>query len=93
MRADPTSGHHLEPDWLVTGPAASLDQIQVKLTDFAERLSPEVLLLSFGNAVGHFRVPVLGISLAEVLHLGSIAACARRATGEKFLIDPNLGFR
>jgi NADPH:quinone reductase len=33
------------------------------------------------------------ISLADVLKLDSIAVYARRATGEKFLVDPNQGLR
>jgi NADPH2:quinone reductase len=31
------------------------------------------------------------VSLAEVLHLDTISVYAKRATGEKFLVNPNKG--
>jgi NADPH2:quinone reductase len=31
------------------------------------------------------------VSLAEVLHLDEIAVYGRRATGEKYLVNPNRG--
>lgn len=48
-----------EWEWLLRGPAASLDPIAAALGRLAERLAPELLLLDFGNAVGHFRLPGL----------------------------------
>lgn len=49
-----------EIEWLVEGPASRIDQIALALTGVSERLAPGLLLLSFGNAVGHFQAPGLG---------------------------------
>jgi hypothetical protein len=48
-----------EWEWLLRGPATALDPIAAALGRLAERLAPELLLLDFGNAVGHFRLPGL----------------------------------
>lgn len=48
-----------EWEWLLRGPTAALDPIAAALGRLAERLAPELLLLGFGNAVGHFRLPGL----------------------------------
>ncbi len=48
-----------EWEWLLRGPAAALDPLAAALGPLAERLAPELLLLGFGNAVGHFRLPGL----------------------------------
>lgn len=49
-----------EADWLLEGPAAALDAAQAAVGAVSERLGPELLLLTFGNAVGRFDVPGLG---------------------------------
>ncbi len=46
-------------EWLVTGPSAQLDEIEVALPGIAEALG-SVLLLRFDNTVGRFAVPHLG---------------------------------
>ncbi|MBI3969244.1 MAG: DUF2357 domain-containing protein [Chloroflexi bacterium] len=49
-----------EVPWTVTGPAVQVRQIAEGLGGLCERVADEVLLIDFGNAVGHFDVPVLG---------------------------------
>ena len=49
-----------EHGWLLKGTADALDAASVALGGVGERISDDVLLLDFGNAVGFFDVPGLG---------------------------------
>ena len=57
------SGHYIlqgELEWLLSGDHEQLIEIKQSLPGIAERLSADLLLLDFGNAVGFFTVPFLG---------------------------------
>jgi predicted component of viral defense system (DUF524 family) len=60
----PEVGEHIrvrgEHEWLLKGPADNLDAAAAALSGIGERISDDVLLLDFGNAVGFFDVPGLG---------------------------------
>lgn len=49
-----------EWEWLLRGPASDLALARAALAGVAEHLADDLLLLSFGNAVGFFDVPGLG---------------------------------
>lgn len=49
-----------ELEWLIEGSSAELKRIQTSLPGFAEALSDRLLTIDFGNAVGNFKVPLLG---------------------------------
>lgn len=50
-----------ELEWLLQGSTEEIDAISKALVGVSESLGPELLLLDFGNAVGLFEVPVLGL--------------------------------
>lgn len=57
------TGHYriaAEHRWLLTGSKEALNAAEAALTGVSERVSGEVLLLEFGNAVGFFDIPGLG---------------------------------
>jgi NADPH2:quinone reductase len=61
---------------------------------FLEKIGPEAAKAMKGRVIGNLRTLFRSeyareISLAEALHPEVIAAYGRRATGEKFLINPN----
>jgi hypothetical protein len=66
------------------------------LTPYLEKVGPEETLRMRERVVAELKTTfsshyVKTISLAEALRLDHIAAYSRRATGEKYLINPNLG--
>ena len=50
-----------EGSWLLKGPQSALDSIQLALSAVSERLDGGVLVVEFGNRVGRFVVPNLGM--------------------------------
>ena len=50
-----------EHEWIVEGEPLLLDAVAQDLGTQASRLGPRLLVLSFGNAVGHYRAGPLGI--------------------------------
>jgi uncharacterized protein len=47
-------------EWLIDGGPDELDTLAMALGSLGERLSPELLVLRFGNAIGLFELPLLG---------------------------------
>lgn len=50
-----------EGSWVLSGPSAHLDSVASRLEGVCERLGPEVLLIEFRNAIGRFKIPILGM--------------------------------
>jgi predicted component of viral defense system (DUF524 family) len=59
-----------ETDWLLTGPPEAIARAESALGGVCERLGAGLLLLSFGNAVGQFRIPGLGTVHVESGKIG-----------------------
>lgn len=49
-----------EVEWLLEGEQNQLLKVQRAIPEFCEVLTDQVLILSFGNAIGYFNVPHLG---------------------------------
>ena len=50
-----------ERDWIVEGLKPQIEEIAKALGSLSEKLSDTVLLIDFGNAVGRFNIPYLGM--------------------------------
>lgn len=59
-----------ETEWLLSGLPDAIAQADAALGGVCERLNASLLLLSFGNAVGQFRIPGLGTVHVESGKLG-----------------------
>lgn len=47
-------------EWVVEGEASALDAVCAAAPEFAERLSPTLILLTFGNSIGRYRLGPVG---------------------------------